>query len=321
MLLAPALAGLAVLWLGPFAHWAENTFTGHMVLHMGIVTGVAPALVLGAPVLQRVLGRIAPPVLMASLATVVEFLVVWGWHTPALCGAARTSTLAFVAEQASWVFVGVFLWSAVLGNRRDRGASLWAGVLALLVTGMHMTLLGTLITLSRFETYGLPLADQQIGGIVMLAVGGVVYTGAGLTLAFRGLSEPEDAPLSGSPRQHPNECVADVRGLGQIREAGDGHAGAGMTDAECFLCKGVFPIGPSADGVRLVPVWHIKVCRRCYQENANGLAPQQFPRVLRHLTEQQIPFRLNSLLRLAWPVVTGPDDPSDPPAPRPQRYL
>ncbi len=73
------------------------------------------------------------------------------------------------------------------------------GVLALLMTGMHMTLLGTLITLAQHPQYGRPLLDQQLGGLIMLAVGAVVYTGAGLALAWRGLSDGAPAADSGPP--------------------------------------------------------------------------------------------------------------------------
>lgn len=189
-----AVALLAALWSGPFSPFGPlgtgpATFTGHMVLHMGVVAVVAPLLVLALPALPRALDRIVPPVIAAPLAAVVEFVVVWGWHTPAMCGLAQTSLAAFAAEQASWLLVGLFLWAAVLRPATASGLALWAGVLALLMTGMHMTLLGTLITLATHPQYGRPLIDQQTGGLIMLAVGAVAYTGAGLALAMRGLSE------------------------------------------------------------------------------------------------------------------------------------
>lgn len=201
--LVVAVALLAALWSGPFSPFSpfrsgEATFTGHMVLHMGIVAGVAPLLVMALPALPRLLDRLVPPLVAAPLAAVVEFVVVWGWHTPALCGLAQTSLPAFAAEQASWLMVGVFLWAAVLRPTGTQGLALWAGVLALLLTGMHMTLLGTLLTLSQHAQYGSPLPDQQIGGLIMLAVGAVVYTGAGLALAHRGL-EATEPPERGEP--------------------------------------------------------------------------------------------------------------------------
>jgi putative membrane protein len=60
----------------------------------------------------------------------------------------------------------------------------------LLLTSMHMTLLGALLALSPRPLYphlhgaaGLtPLADQQLGGAIMLLVGGVSYLLGGLAL-------------------------------------------------------------------------------------------------------------------------------------------
>ena len=198
-----AVALLSALWSGPFSPFAPfgggaGTFTGHMILHMGIVACAAPLLVLALPGLPRLVDRIAPPLAAAPLAAMVEFVVVWGWHTPALCGLAQTSPTAFVAEQVSWVVVGVLLWATVLRPVVAQGLALWAGVLALLLTGMHMTLLGTLITLAQHPQYGSPLVDQQFGGLIMLAVGAVVYTGPGLALARRGLAVEDEKSASAS---------------------------------------------------------------------------------------------------------------------------
>ena len=68
--------------------------------------------------------------------------------------------------------------------------TLGAGVAALLLTAMHMTLLGALIALSPRPLYqhagGLaaltPIEDQQLGGAIMLVIGGVAYLAGGLWL-------------------------------------------------------------------------------------------------------------------------------------------
>jgi putative membrane protein len=69
------------------------------------------------------------------------------------------------------------------------------------MTSMHMTLLGALLGLASRPVYphhhgaehplGLTaLADQQMGGAVMLGVGGVVYLVAGIWLMSRVLKRP-----------------------------------------------------------------------------------------------------------------------------------
>jgi putative membrane protein len=72
----------------------------------------------------------------------------------------------------------------------------------MLLTTMHMTLLGVLVTLAPrnlFETSGFtclgvtvdPLVDQQLGGVVMLLAGGLSYLLGGLFLLSRLLRAPE----------------------------------------------------------------------------------------------------------------------------------
>src|SRR3546814_18718364 len=75
-------------------------------------------------------------------AMLAELVVVWGWHLPLLHHAARSSTAALAAEQASFLAVGLALWLSVLGGRAaQRHARLAGGVVALLLTSMPMPLL------------------------------------------------------------------------------------------------------------------------------------------------------------------------------------
>ena len=68
-----------------------------------------------------------------------------------------------------------------------------AGIAALLLTSMHMTLLGALLALTPRALYvhtahdtGLAaLDDQHLGGAIMLLVGGVSYLLGGLWLTVR----------------------------------------------------------------------------------------------------------------------------------------
>jgi putative membrane protein len=90
---------------------------------------------------------------------------------------------------------------SVTGRARDATGP-WGAVVALLFTAMHMALLGALIAFAPRPLYpaapiapgGLTaLADQQLGGILMLAVGGTVYLAAALAILNRELQrEPAD---------------------------------------------------------------------------------------------------------------------------------
>src|SRR5690606_12356978 len=78
-------------------------------------------------------------------ASAVEFAVVWGWHLPVPHDAARSIPAISALEQASFLAAGLLLWLACLRQDPYRQG---AGVLALLLTSMHMTLLGVLLTLA-----------------------------------------------------------------------------------------------------------------------------------------------------------------------------
>jgi putative membrane protein len=129
------------------------------------------------------------PPLLASLA---ELAVVWLWHTPILHSAASESVQFLVAEQAAFLLSGMYLWLSVLGGDVEcMNSRRAAGIVALLLTAMHMTLLGALLALSPRPLYahmhgfsGLtPIEDQHLGGAIMLIIGGVSYLVGGLWLA------------------------------------------------------------------------------------------------------------------------------------------
>jgi putative membrane protein len=183
---------LAAAWLGPLPALARWSFSAHMTLHMVVVAVAAPFIALGVST-----GRFDPvrtrPRLFAPIpASIAELVVVWTWHTPALHHAARHETWALVLEQSSFLAAGLFLWIAVLGgHRRTRDPRRGAGVVALLFTSMHMTLLGALFALAPRPLYGhaadgladlSSLADQHLGGAIMLLVGGAAYLIGGLLL-------------------------------------------------------------------------------------------------------------------------------------------
>jgi putative membrane protein len=202
----PALAWLGLLVLA--AAWVGvpglllPPFSAHMTMHMAVVAVAAPLIAFGVaggafdPALRW------PRLVAVVPASIVELLLVWGWHTPALHHAARSSVLAVVLEQGSFLTSGLWLWSAAVGGKRPGQADLdrsGAGILALLLTSMHMTLLGALLALpprALYDHHGThhhgpveahgrgqaswtvalsPLEDQHLGGAIMIVFGGASY--------------------------------------------------------------------------------------------------------------------------------------------------
>jgi putative membrane protein len=186
-----ALAGcalLATVWLGPLLGPDRASFAAHMLAHMGVVAVAAPLLAIGLP--RR-------PLLAPLPASVLELAVVWTWHAPVLRATVESVPAVTVLEQASFLAAGFVLWRGCL-------ASGLAGAVGLLFTAMHMTLLGALLSLAPRPLYGDepvtclglvldPARDQQLGGTVMLLVGGAVCLAGGLALVSRALG-PEPGP-------------------------------------------------------------------------------------------------------------------------------
>lgn len=224
------LCALAAAWLGLPARALPGPFSAHMTMHMAVVAVAAPLLAFG------VAGRALDPVrrwprpFAIALASIAELILVWGWHTPALHHAARHSSVALVLEQGSFLVSGLWLWlSAVGGQRRERAG---AGIAGLLLTSMHMTLLGALLALpprplyehappaagARAAAEGAPggtvhrhgrgpsgaqggttaLDDQHLGGAIMIVGGGVAYLCGGLWLALGLLRDPRIAIARGA---------------------------------------------------------------------------------------------------------------------------
>ena len=163
------------------------TFTQHMTWHMTLVTAIAPLMAAMMAGTRWDPARRVPLLFSPLLACLVEFVAVWAWHTPRLHDAARDHTLWFAAEQATFLAVSLFLWLAILGGHADeRRARAGSGVIALVLTFAHMTMLGVLIALSPRVLYGHGndgMDDQQFGAAIMIAASAVVYPAAALWLS------------------------------------------------------------------------------------------------------------------------------------------
>jgi putative membrane protein len=183
---------LGFAWLGPLPDLVHASFTAHMVLHMTVVGLGTPLLAAGLARMRDWPARGRPALTLA--ASLADFAVVWIWHAPALHHASRSDGAILALEQASFAGAALLLWLTALA-----GPPL-AGAMALFLTSMHMVLLGALIGLAPRLLYpghgmhaqaGLdPLTDQQIGGVMMMALGGVIYFGAATHRAARALQAP-----------------------------------------------------------------------------------------------------------------------------------
>lgn len=184
---------LAPIWAGPLLDAWRDSFAAHMLAHMGVVAIAAPLIAIG-------LSDRLPPVATFTplLASLVELIVVWGWHAPAARLWAESSTFATILEQASFLAAGLFLWLSCIGQR-EAPAHDASGAFALLLTSIHMTLLGALLSLASRALYGSDDVtcfglilnagqDQALGEVMMLTIGAAVYLAGGVFLLGRLLS-------------------------------------------------------------------------------------------------------------------------------------
>jgi len=224
VLIFAGLAVLSLVWFGPLLTIWRESFAAHMLAHMAVVAIAAPLIALGigstfpgGPVdSERLVSRTAErrggesrflfslrrplnslgtvaPLSLPIVASLLELVVVWGWHAPAARSWAMASTLGTVVEQASFLVAGLFLWLSCLAVCNGAIAHRFAGAVALLLTTVHMTLLGALLALAQRPLFGLEdvtcfgltlsaSEDQQLGATVMLLVGATVYLSGGVAL-------------------------------------------------------------------------------------------------------------------------------------------
>jgi putative membrane protein len=191
------VAGVMAIVAGWSVAVAGLGFTGHMIAHMVVVSIAAPLLAFGIAGTSWDPASRWPLLLAPLPMSMIEMLVVWGWHSPSARAFAGSSAAGLLLEQCMFLGGGLLLWCASLGTLNATSTSRRAaGVVALLATTMHMTLLGVLIAfaprplfgMAGFDCFGTavaPLTDQQIGGVLMLLIGACSYLLGGLALMSR----------------------------------------------------------------------------------------------------------------------------------------
>ena len=141
----------------------------------------------------------------AIFALVVDLVVVWGWHVPALHEASARNEAVFVVQQVSFILAGILVWTTSF--RQESRASIALGIAAMFSTFAHMAMLGILLGMSPTLIYAPDLCigafgfsgleDQQFGGVLMASMGGIPHLAGGLYLTYRLVSGLEQLGLSG----------------------------------------------------------------------------------------------------------------------------
>ena len=193
------LACVAVALMSGIERYDTELFSAHMVQHMLLVFGAAPALILGAPITlilrastadvrdrwllpilrSHVVRLLAHPLVAWLLFTVV----MWGSHLSPLFDAALEDPLVHDVEHALYVASALLFWWPVVGRDPSPWRLPYAVRVGYLFLQMPLnSLLGVAILFSdqvlypHYLTTGrawlpTPLEDQQLAGAIMWGVG------------------------------------------------------------------------------------------------------------------------------------------------------
>lgn len=181
-----AAAAMAILlFVSPLCAFTSALFAARSVHHVLVVAGLAPLLALALP----------PRWLPAGAGglfgwTISGALALWLWHLPSVYAAALSDPWLYWALQLLLLGTATGFWMAAAA------AGPGPAILAMLANVVQTGLLGALLTFANVAVYaphalttaawGLgPLADQQLGGLIMWVPGAVVYLGAALVALRR----------------------------------------------------------------------------------------------------------------------------------------
>lgn len=206
---------LAAALLSPLATLSERLFSVHMTQHELLMLVAAPLMAIGRPIAPMIralparwrrtatalagAGRVplltSPPLVFAAHAAAL-----WVWHLPVLYEAAVVDDRVHLVQHLCFTGTAVlFWWGLVRGRYGPLGYG--AACLYVFATAVHSGGLGALLTLSSVPWYPLyvsraggaidPLADQQLGGVLMWAPAGIVMMLFALALFAAWLGESE----------------------------------------------------------------------------------------------------------------------------------
>lgn len=176
-----ATAVLALAFVSPLCALSSALFSARVVHHVLLVAIAAPLLALAAPARRPA---------AAGLPFLLSTATLWLWHLPAAYDAALSSVPLYWLMQASLLAPAWAFWRAIFTLPPGVGIG-WV-FLAYLQMGM----LGAILTLAPQALYNThssapllwgftPLADQQLGGLIMWMPAGLAYAGWGVLLARR----------------------------------------------------------------------------------------------------------------------------------------
>lgn len=181
------VAVLAVAFVSPLCALSAALFSARVAHHVLLVAVAAPLLAMVWP-----LRRSRP----ATPAFLISTIVLWGWHLPAAYDLAMGHVGVYWLMQVSLLGSAAMFWRVVLSPAQASGRA----VPFILAGYMQMAFLGALLTFAPDALYAIhqvaplawgfaPLADQQLGGLIMWVPAGLPFLVFGALVARRGWRE------------------------------------------------------------------------------------------------------------------------------------
>jgi len=220
-----SIAALAVALLSPLATLDGVLFSAHMLQHLLLIQVAAPLLLLSSPIVPLLWGlpnqkrrgaarlffgprsalRPIGHLLTEPAVAATLFLgCIAVWHTPVLYDAAHGRSGPHVLEHAVFLTSAIVYWWPLLhpggGQRRlGFGASIFyllppllgSNALGALFTFAGQPLYRTYLAAPRVTSLS-PLDDQQLGGLLMWVVGGMLWAVAVFVAVAVFLQREED---------------------------------------------------------------------------------------------------------------------------------
>lgn len=225
---AAAVLAMLIADASPLDALAAELFAAHMVQHLIIISVVAPLLLLGEPTLvmlwafpvdwRRRIGtwwrrtrlrRIAGALVHPRFAVPLHLLAVALWHVPTFYDSAERSGSLHAVEHALFLSTALLFWYPVMDRRARRRLGVPVVILSLFVVALGCVVLGALLAIAPRPWYDahlatsarwglLPLADQQLAGVIMWVPAGLVYLVAmvAITLPVLAARRSRDGALS-----------------------------------------------------------------------------------------------------------------------------
>ncbi|MEJ2635448.1 MAG: cytochrome c oxidase assembly protein [Calditrichia bacterium] len=243
------LLGLAIFFLAlvsPLDELGdEYLFSAHMLQHILFILVVPPLLILGIPKwlaekgMKYAFFRKTEHFFNRPLiAWIAAAGAMWFWHAPPIFNAALANETIHIIQHLSLVVAGTIFWWYVIDPLKENDTHPLSMVLFLFTACIACTLLGILIAYSSPGIYpaylnpadpwgilpilrnqwGLsPLADLQIGGLLMWVPACFIYITGIIGLLVRWYSEKEEVELP-APKPQTNSLNLADNNKSEIRE-------------------------------------------------------------------------------------------------------